>query len=122
MGHSVRLTETQILTRKGRAKPMLVHDTGHRLTTDSAVAWHPAAIRRLEIAPAAATANRASVQKRVRASVRLEPELHRQLKSMAQTTGRTQQSILVDALDEYFARRTPQSQHYFETYRGQVPR
>lgn len=122
MGHSVRLAETHLLIRKGKAKPTLVQDSGHRLATDSAVTWHPAAIRRLEIAPAVATTNRASADKRIRASVRLEPALHRQLKDTAQSTGRTQQSILVEALDEYFARRTPQSQHRFETFRGQVPR
>ena len=123
MGHSARLiTEARILTRKGMAKPTLVHDTGQRLTTDSAVTWHPAAIRRLEIAPPGALVNQASAPKRIRASVRLEPELHRQLKTMAKNAGRTQQSILVEVLDEYFARRTPQPRHYFETFRSEVPR
>lgn len=122
MGHPAWLTETQVLTRKGRAKPTLVNDTEHRLTTDSAVTWHPAAIRRLKITPVSTRLNQPLAHKRVRASVRLEPELHRQLKSMAQSTGRTQQSILVEALDEYFARRTPQPSPYFETIKGQVPR
>ena len=122
MGHSAWLTTTQVLTRKGKAKPTLVHDTEHRLTTNSAVTWHPAAIRRLKLTPVSTTINQPPARKSVRASVRLEPELHRQLKSMAQNTGRTQQSILVEALDEYFARRTPEPNLYFETFKGQVPR
>ncbi len=47
-------------------------------------------------------------KKRVRVSLRLDLDRHRKLKLVAMQTGRTLQSLLTQALDDYFQRHAPE--------------
>lgn len=100
-----------LLTDKGAARPMLAHGAMYRDNIHENVAWHPAAARHLSLVMARAMAKpiaRAASAKpgRVRASLRLKRDLHERLRSHGSVSGRTQQSILTQALEEYLERRT----------------
>lgn len=113
----IRRMGASLLTRKGLARPQLA--AGPRTRTGSsetpadpaaplslaaaAAGWAVPRARR----PAHASALRELVplaSRRVRVSVRLEPDRHRNLKLLAERQARTQQSLLVQALDEFLAR------------------
>ena len=95
MATLARLTTERLLSRKGAARPAEIQGADGRGRTDNAIALHPAAVRRLDLRQST---------KRVRVSVRLHPETHRELKNCGAITQRTQQSILVQALNEFLGR------------------
>jgi len=105
---------SDLLTDKGAARPMLAHGAMYRDGTDENVTWHPAAARHLALMMSGAVpksfaqAARAAsgITGRVRASLRMKRDLHERLRSHGSASGRTQQSILTEALEEYLERRT----------------
>ena len=95
MAPLARPTTGRLLSRKGAARPTEVQGAESRARAGNAIALHPAAMRRMELRQPA---------QRIRVSVRLQPETHRDLKTCGAITQRTQQSILVQALNEYLDR------------------
>lgn len=113
MAHVATIQTGRLLTRKGMARPTSVQGNEHRPAATGAVAWHPAAMHRVQMDGDCGTTTRAArlassvarirVQ-RIRVSTRLHPSLHGKLKDFGAVTERSQQSIVVQALEEFFAR------------------
>jgi hypothetical protein len=120
---------SDLITDKGEARPMLARGAMYRDSTHENVTWHPAAARRLALAmsraaakPAArATRGGSGDPDRVRASLRLKHELHERLKTLGSASGRTQQSILLQALEEYLER-WPEDRAVNGDRRSPIPR
>ena len=108
------------LSRKGKARPMEPlghspehypgHSPGREGHAPGALTWHPLTMQRLHMtAPCGATPRAAELarsvarmrRQRVRISTRLEPELHYRLKTCAKSANRTQQSLVVEAIEAH---------------------
>ncbi len=106
-----------LLSDKGAARPMLTWGVAYRDGSYDNVTWHPAATRRLALqtssVPGAERGAKPAVRAahsgpaslgRVRASLRLGRDLHERLKYQASVSRRTQQSVLLQALEDYLDR------------------
>ena len=102
-----------ILSRKGMAQPMPATAPLVRASASAAIDWQMVANDRAPLDLSAARARRwgnrddrpdRQVEPRVRISLRLDQQRHAMFKSFCAFVGRTQQGVLVQALDEYFAR------------------
>lgn len=90
-----------LIPRKGSAKPSAGRGASVRSVP---LTGAQAQARRLEkVAPAAKDS--------VRASLRLDSERHMRLKLIALHQGRTQQSVLLEALDEFLSRQDETDMH-----------
>ena len=134
MAHLARVSNTRPLSRKGLARPMQPEDHDGHAAVRGAVTWHPAAMQRRHMATPCgatgqatghATALAQSVAhmrpQRIRVSTRLDPDLHHRLKAHAEAAQRTQQSIVVKALEDYLADQA-ESPHRFGDRRTPAPR
>jgi hypothetical protein len=100
----VAFLRTGLLSRKGAAHPILVQGREYSRSTQGRIMWDTAspAHPRLTPPPPRACAKLTRLkQDRVRVSLRLTPRMHGQLKALSANTERTQQSILVQALNEF---------------------
>lgn len=105
-----------LLSRKGRARPMRTQGPGRRGSAQGRTIWHLASPACLMLTPAAPGPRRRARtarprQDRVRVSLRLERDLHGRLKSLSASAERTQQSILVQALNEYLEQQDERLEH-----------
>ena len=121
MANLVRHLLERPLSRKGTARPMPVQGNDAASSVPDAVAWHPSAMQRLHMAAPCgatprATALASSVARmhpqRVRISTRLDPDLHHELKACAAATRRTQQSLVVQALEEFLKQHGEPTQRF----------
>ena len=115
---SVALLKAGLLSRKGGARPMRTPGKESRDHGQGQITWLPSARDwpRLTPTPAGApqTNGRAGAggpAKRVRVSLRVTRDLHGRLKGLSAATERTQQSILVQALNEYLERHEEHMEH-----------
>ena len=102
-----------ILSRKGMAQPMAASGPLVRASVPAAIDWQAVANSRapMNLSPGRAPrrnnrggpAYRQS-EPRVRVSLRLDRETHAHLRSFCGFVQRTQQKVLAQALDEFFAR------------------
>jgi len=112
-----------LLSVKGAAKPMPANGPNMRTAPPDTLAWRPAAARRLSLVSLAPWIKRHdggahpprapamtpptdTPNRRVRVSLRLDKDRHQRLKQACACDGRTQQSVLVEALDDFLARRS----------------
>jgi len=112
------LTST-LLTRKGQASPTLVGPSRTALPMPAPPLSPAAPLLRLkDLSPAEvrhgnvesnrfANAPRAAVDRRVHMSLRVDPGRHLRLRLEASRTGRSMQSLLIQALDEFLERDGP---------------
>jgi hypothetical protein len=100
----VAFLATGLLSRKGTARPMLIQGREYGGSTRGRIMWDTASPAHLRLTPppprGCARLTRPK-QDRVRVSLRLTPEVHGRLKALSAITQRTQQSILVQALNEF---------------------
>ncbi len=100
----VAFLTTGLLSRKGTARPMLVQGREYGGSAQGRIMWDttsPAHLRLTAPPPRGRTRLARPKQDRVRVSLRLTPGMHGQLKALSAITERTQQSILVQALNEF---------------------
>ena len=93
-----------MLSRKGTARPMLVQGRDYNGYARHHTIWDTASPAHLHLTPPPprARARFARLKKeRVRVSLRLTPGMHGRFKAYAAITERTQQSILVQALNDF---------------------
>ena len=102
MANLARLSIGRPMSRKGMARPMQAQGSERRATAEGAVTWLPSAMRRLHTAAQGVARTPAQ---RIRISTRLHPDLHHVLKTHAAAARRTQQSIVVQALEDYLVHR-----------------
>lgn len=130
MANLASVPDTRPLSRKGMAQPMQVEDDERRATVGGAIAWHPSAPQRTHVSePRGATGHASALAhsvarmrpQRVRISTRLDPDLHHRLKSHAAAVRRTQQSVVVQALEDYLADEG-EIPHRFGDRRAPAPR
>ena len=121
MANLARYLLDRPLSRKGMARPMPIQGTDGSASLPGAVAWHPSAMQRLHMAAPCgatphATALARSVERmrpqRVRISTRLDPDLHDRLMACAAARRRTQQSLVVQALEEFLDRHGEPTQRF----------
>ncbi len=115
---SVARLTSSLLSRKGSAQPAVPapHRIGHPLTSEATA--QPAPAKQVLLAkpnqwstpdPRHGTQpENQRGKKRVRVSLRLDLDRHRKLNLVAMQTGRTLQSLLTQALDDYFQRHAPE--------------
>ncbi len=103
----VAFLTTGLLSRKGTARPMLVQGREYSGSSQDRIQWNTASPAHLRLTPpprACAKPARPK-QDRVRVSLRLTKAMHGQLKVLGAITDRTQQSILVQALNDFLVDR-----------------
>ncbi len=102
---SVAFLTTGLLSRKGTARPMLVQGQEYSGSAQGRIVWDTATPAHLRLTPPPRQLAKLSrpKPKRVRVSLRLTPDMHSQLKALSAIAERTQQSILVQALNEFLA-------------------
>ena len=112
---SVARLTSSLLTRKGSAQPAVPapHRVGLPLAGKASAPAKPVLLakpnQRSTPDPRHGTQpGNQRGKKRVRVSLRLDLDRHRKLKLVAMQTGRTLQSLLTQALDDYFQRHTPE--------------
>lgn len=123
---SVARLTSSLLSRKGSAQPAVPAPHRIGLPPASEAPAQPAPQEPTAFAPAepvlvakpaqwntpgmrhGAQPGRQTGKKRVRVSLRLDLDRHRKLKLVAMQTGRTLQSLLTHALDDYFKRHAPE--------------
>lgn len=99
---SVEFLTTGLLSRKGTARPMLVQGQKYSGSAQGRIFWNTATPAHLRLTPPPRQFSKLSRSKqRVRVSLRLTPDMHGQLKALSAITEWTQQSILVQALNEF---------------------
>ncbi len=109
---NVAFFTTDLLSRKGRARPATtVQERENRCSSRENLHWFPTVVAAPGLTPARRAANGQSARRkttagepRIRASLRLRRDLHGQFKGYCTAAKRTQQSVLVQALDEYLVR------------------
>ena len=103
----------EILSRKGMAQPMPATAPLVRANAHAVIDWQEVANSRIPLNLPSARATRRhngdgrarqQAEPRVRVSLRLDRERHKRLAAFCAFVNRTQQNVLVQALNEFFAR------------------
>lgn len=93
-----------ILSNKGMAQPMPATAPLARENASAVIEWRATANGRPPLTPPAGWSTRLRAAPRVRVYLRLDRERHARLTSFCAFVRGTQQKVLVQALDEFFAR------------------